>query len=320
MGTHVAAMLLTALPFLLLLIPSSSYHLDHLVHLVHLIHLVHLVNSSPSHLVHLLPPHSSNGKFPLDRPPHLPPPPSYTLLGHQQDYHHPALPPLPHPVLLHPQELQRHECWVGEAVEENGVCHPLISSACDAQLNLTSKQVISVELCYNLTRTVCTVIRQPIEDTVCRYSYLPRLQTTHAKTVQIVFTLECSNHQVTVCHASDYRQHALGLSKLHCQPLMQRRCFHTPVLKIVEPLVKVSMPHLEKTCAKRTISLPQVMCEDVSRRHCIQVPEVKEVEERGAKKCKVHIQEECREAVLELPKQACRSGLEGDLSKPTLKL
>ena len=29
------------------------------------------------------------------------------------------------------------------------------------------------------------------------------------------------------------------------------------------------------------------MCEDVSRRHCIQVPEVKEVEERGAKKCKV---------------------------------
>ena len=112
--THVAAMLLTALPFLLLLlIPSSSYHLGHLVHLVHLIHLVHLVNSSPSHLVHLLPPHFSNGKFPLDRPPHLPPPPSYTLLGHQQQYHHPALPPLPHPVLLHPQELQRHECWVG---------------------------------------------------------------------------------------------------------------------------------------------------------------------------------------------------------------
>ena len=34
----------------------------------------------------------------------------------------------------------------------------------------------------------------------------------------------------------------------------------------------------------------------------------------------VHIQEECREAVLELPKQACRRGLEGNLSKPTLKL
>ena len=67
---------------------------------------------------------------------------------------------------------------------------------------------------------------------------------------------------------------------------------------------------------------------------------MKEVAERGsAQKCKVdlldifdpelwsegdvfqvHIQEECREAVLELPKQACRSGLEGDLSKPTLKL
>ena len=31
----------------------------------------------------------------------------------------------------------------------------------------------------------------------------------------------------------------------------------------------------------------------------------------------VHIQEECREAVLELPKQACRRGLEGNLSKPT---
>ena len=34
----------------------------------------------------------------------------------------------------------------------------------------------------------------------------------------------------------------------------------------------------------------------------------------------VHIQEECRQAVLELPKQACRRGLEGNLSKPTLKL
>jgi len=209
---------------------------------------------------------------------------------------------------------------VGEAVEETGVCHPLISPTCAAQLNLTSKQVIAVEQCFPLTRTVCTVSRQPIEETVCRYSYLPRVQTTQAKTVQIVFTLECSNHKVTVCQASDYRQHALGLSKLHCNPLMQRRCYHTPLLKTVEPLVKVSIPHLEKTCSKKTISLPQVKCQDISRRHCIQVPEVREVEERGAQKCKVHIQEECREAVLELPKQACRSGLEGDLSKPTLKL
>ena len=30
-----------------------------------------------------------------------------------------------------------------------------------------------------------------------------------------------------------------GLSKLHCSPLMQRRCYHIPLLKTVEPLVKV---------------------------------------------------------------------------------
>ena len=30
-----------------------------------------------------------------------------------------------------------------------------------------------------------------------------------------------------------------GLSKLHCSPLMQRRCYHTPLLKTVETLVKV---------------------------------------------------------------------------------
>jgi len=290
--------------------------------------------SSPSHLVHLLPPHSSNGEFPPDHPVHIPPPPAYVLIGRQQH----------HPVHLRPEELPRHECWVGEAVEETGVCHPLISPTCDYNLNLTSKQVIAVEQCFHLTRTVCTVNRQPIEETVCRYSYLPRIQTTQAKTVQIVFTLECSDHKVTVCQASDYRQHALGrwchlwdlhclfgistsppqhpgLSKLHCSPLMQRRCYHTPLIKTVKPLVKVSIPHLEKTCAKKTISLPQVKCKDVKMRHCIQVPEVKEVAERvPAQKCKVHIQEECREAVLELPKQACRSGLEGDLSKPTLKL
>ena len=66
--------------------------------------------------------------------------------------------------------------------------------------------------------------RQPIEETVCRYSYLPMVQTTEAKTVQVwghdhhlcqrcpqvVFTLECSNHVVTVCQASDYQRHALG--------------------------------------------------------------------------------------------------------------
>merc|ERR1719397_2420042 len=314
-------MLPTALPFLLLL-PDLS---------------------SPSHLVHLLPPHSADGEFPPDHPAHIPPPPTYILIGHQQ--HHQGPPPLHHnhPALQQPQELRRHECWVGEAVEETGVCHSLISPTCTAHLNLTSKQVIAVEQCFPLTRTVCTVSRQPIEETVCRYSHLPRVQTTQAKTVKIVFTLECSNHKVTVCQASDYRQHALGrwchlqdfhcifgisapppllpgLSKLHCNPLMQRRCYHTPLLKTVEPLVKVSIPHLEKTCSKKTISLPQVKCQDISRRHCIQVPEVREVEERGAQKCKVHIQEECREAVLELPKQACRSGLEGDLSKPILKL
>ena len=93
------------------------------------------------------------------------------------------------------------------------------------------------------------------------------------------------------------------------------------------------MVHL---CIKGPLNNVQVKCKDVRIRHCIQVPEVMEVAERvPAQKCKVsffglfgvilslcqvHIQEECREAVLELPKQACSSGLEGDLSKPTLKL
>ena len=80
--THVAAMQRTALSFLLL--PFAS----------------------PDHLLHLLPPHSPDREFPLDKPTRqLPPPPTYILTGHQ---HRPPL----RPVHLPPQELQLHECWV----------------------------------------------------------------------------------------------------------------------------------------------------------------------------------------------------------------
>ena len=48
---------------------------------------------------------------------------------------------------------------------------------------------------------------------------------------------------------------------------------------------------------------------------CVRVPEVEETVVAAAR-CDTVLEEECREARLELPKQACRQGLQGHLGKP----
>ena len=83
----------------------------------------------------------------------------------------------------------------------------------------------------------------------------------------------------------------------------------------MHPLVEVIVVAPEKACMTKTIYLPQITCEDITESRCIRVPQV-EAGEEGAQRCLTTLEEECREAELELPKQACRNLLEGDLRKP----
>ena len=267
-------------------------------------------NHRPRHL-HLLPLHPASG-FPPDRLALHRPPPPYTLIGHR--------PPANH-------EFPSHECWVGDAVEDASVCHPFLKTEC-RPLTLSRKTITDVEQCHDITRTVCTTTTRSIDNKLCSYNQKPKHVKTRAKTAEVSFVVECRNQHVTVCRPEGYSPpgrgrwcHRLdaacisGTGALYCNPLLQRTCTHTPRLKAVHPSVEVIVVEPEKACMTKTISLPQITCEDITESRCIRVPQA-EVEEEGAQKCLSTLEEECREAELELPKQACRNLLEGELRKP----
>merc|ERR1711874_116364 len=65
--------------------------------------------------------------------------------------------------------------------------------------DLTVKTIVDKEQCQDITRTVCTVSGEVVENNICVYSYEKQSESTVATTVKVTYAKECSKQYVTVC-------------------------------------------------------------------------------------------------------------------------
>jgi len=233
-------------------------------------------------------------------------PAAYTPAYHQPaTYHQPAAYHHPAPA-YNAYEHPKHNCSVLDVVEAAEVCTPALKTEC-APVDLARKNVIDVEQCYPVTRTVCTESIELIDNEVCSYSYQPKTVTTTAKTVEVSFVKECKTQMVTVCApaATGYGYGHQGYGHNYCNEVAQETCYNVPVVTPVEPEVEVTYPEPIKTCVNKPISLPRISCEDLTEEKCITVPEVEDVTE-SVEKCVTALDAPACQAVeLTLPKQVC---------------
>merc|ERR1712001_215909 len=181
-------------------------------------------------------------------------------------------------------EHPKHNCSVTDVVEKTEVCTPALKTKCTSE-ELEIKRVLDTEQCYIVTRTVCSVSTETIDNQVCTYSYKPRTETA----------------QYGYGHA--YGEHAYGDNL--CKEVAQETCHNVPVVTTVEPPVDVTFPEPEKACVNKPIALPRISCEDLSEEKCIPVPKVEDDVELVDKCVTVLTDPDCQAVEPTLPKQSC---------------
>ena len=229
---------------------------------------------------------------------------------HQPSYHH--APAYGHHAHGYGYEQPKHNCTVQDVTEEAEVCTPTIVTTCE-NVDLPIKRIVDKEMCYTVTRTVCTESIEEIPQEICTYGYQKKYEDTTAKTVEVAFRKETQVQMVTVCqpghqgygHHGHHGYGGYGGYGKYCKEVAQETAYNVPVVSPVDVAVKVAYPEPIKTCVNKPISLPRVTCEDLSEEKCIMVPEVMDDIET-VEKCTAGLGPlACNKVSLSLPKQRC---------------
>jgi len=259
----------------------AVHHAAPVHHAVH--HAAPVVHHAPVHAVH----HAA---------------PVHHAVHHAPAYGHPA-PAYGHHA-AYAYEAPKHNCSVQDVVESVEVCTPAFETVC-APVELPIKEIIDVEQCYPVTRTVCESNIDVIENEICTYSYQQKTEDTNAKTVEVTFERICNTQMVTVCQPTPgYGYHSYGHN--YCKEVAQETCYNSPVVTPTEPAVTVAYPEPIKTCVQKPIDLPRITCEDLTEEKCITVPEVQEAIATVDKCITQLAAPACQQVELTLPKQVCK--------------
>merc|ERR1712158_45156 len=161
-------------------------------------------------------------------------------------------------------EHPKHNCSVTDVVEKAEVCTPALETKCSSE-ELEIKRVLDTEQCYTVTRTVCSVSTETIDNQVCTYSYKPRTETTTAKTAEVSFEKQCKTQMVTVCQPAQYGyghaygEHAYGENL--CKEVAQETCYNVPVVEDdVEAVDKCVTVLADPDCQAVELTLPKQSC------------------------------------------------------------
>merc|ERR1712088_361884 len=157
-------------------------------------------------------------------------------------------------------EHPKHNCSVTDVVEKTEVCTPALKTKCTSE-ELDIKRVLDTEQCYIVTRTVCSVSTETIDNQVCTYSYKPRTETTTAKTAEVSFEKQCKTQMVTVCQPAQYGYgHAYG-EHAYGENLSEEKCITVPKVEDdVEAVDKCVTVLADPDCQAVELTLPKQSC------------------------------------------------------------
>ena len=164
----------------------------------------------------------------------------------------------------------KHSCKVNKTVKNVEVCTPEFETVCETE-EIQVKKIVDKEICFPVTRTVCTESVSVEETELCTFSYNPRTEETEAEGVEVSFSRECGVKAVTRCPPRGYDGQPGP-----CGESGQPSCYNTPEVTLVRPPALVTYPGpSDQVCVTRNISLPDIHClEDTHTQTCVIVPEV----------------------------------------------
>lgn len=185
------------------------------------------------------------------------------------------------------------KCRVEQVELAAEVCLPTIEKDC-GPVALEETVVSSQESCVDVARTVCTETEETVENELCYYTYSEAEEEGEVTSVKVEYEVECEAapahrgayggpKQSQVCYNTPRlvpvtstlalglprgerkcEQRPVELPRLHCQEVVERRCFQLPTSS-VEPatLQKCSTKLGPPKCRKVEVKLPRQVCSRV---------------------------------------------------------
>ena len=164
----------------------------------------------------------------------------------------------------------KHSCKVKNIVKNVEVCTPAFETVCETE-EIQVKKIVDKEMCFPVTRTVCTESISVEETELCTFSYNQRTKETEAEGVEVSFTQECGVQTVTRCPPRGYDGQPRP-----CEETDRPSWCNRPEVTPVRPPGLVTHPAPSgQVCVNKNISLPDIHClEDTHTQTCVIIPEV----------------------------------------------
>jgi len=187
-----------------------------------------------------------------------------------------------------------HDCPTGNDVVTTKVCIPEFETKCTT-VELVTNILVDKEICQDITNTVCSAGDKVIEKNLCQSNYEKKTEDAHVRTAKVIYTKECSNLRRTVCKpVQGYQSH----QQQYCKEDDQKSCYNVPSFTGIYEEISVAQPSPIETCSNKTITIPEITCEDIVENRCLTVPEVVEKTQK-IERCEVVLGEPgCQEVPL----------------------
>jgi len=187
-----------------------------------------------------------------------------------------------------------HDCPSGNDVVTTKVCIPEFETKCTT-VELVTNILVDKEICQDITNTVCSAGDKVIEKNLCQSNYEKKTEDAHVRTAKVIYTKECSNLRRTVCKpVQGYQSH----QQQYCKEDDQKSCYNVPSFTGIYEEISVAQPSPIETCSNKTITIPEITCEDIVENRCLTVPEVVEKTQK-IERCEVVLGEPgCQEVPL----------------------
>merc|ERR1719206_728060 len=153
------------------------------------------------------------------------------------------------------------------------VCSPSLPRECMVYESV-ARTITDREECLAITHTVCQEVSEEVDNDICVVKYSNKKEHTTAKNYELVFENNCTVRKELTCQSTP----ADGYDEKggqYCKEVDKETCYNIPMVKYMMEPVTVSYPVAVTECVKRPIILPQIICENITKDHCVRLPQTK---------------------------------------------
>merc|ERR1719477_448444 len=153
------------------------------------------------------------------------------------------------------------------------VCSPSLPREC-MMYESVARTIADREECLAITHTVCQEVSEEVDNDICVVKYSNKKEHTTAKNYKLVFENNCTVRKELTCQSTPADGY-IKKGDQYCKEVDKDTCYNIPMVKYMMEPVTVSYPVAVIECVKRPIILPQILCKNITKDHCVRLPDTK---------------------------------------------